>query len=265
MNYPLRSKTRKQHKSKQLVFLLFILSATITIRFFVPQILSNTFFSTAHFMWNVRDTIEERFVETIHYFYSKTLLMKENSSLKEHIMGQNNTTLQNRILRAENAQLRELLGRKTYSTSIVAGVLAKPPRTFFDIILIDAGKKEGITKGMLVVSGEIFIGQVIEVSEDVSKISLYSLGNQIIEGIIYRTNAAIALKGKGGGNFETEVPRSFDIEIGDTLSMPGFDGALIAEVFTVDTDSTAAFKKVLLKSPVNLNTLRFVEVCPIAL
>jgi len=260
MNYLLKSNRGKVKKWKRITLPLIVLVTVFVVRIFAPQFLSSTFFSVAQSFWNVRNTLTNQVDNILTYFSSKTSLSSQIGSLQEKLVRVRELAIQNRILREENASLRVLVGRGIQDEWILAGVIEKPPRTPFDIILIDAGKRDGVENGMMIVSGKIFLGEIIEALDDVSKVELFSIGGGTLEGVILRTNTSVTITGRGGGNFEAEVPRSFNIEVGDTVSLSGLETLLIAEVLSVESDSTAAFKTVLLRSPITLTSLRFVEI-----
>lgn len=206
------------------------------------------------------ETIRAGMDNTLQYLSSRTLLSREVSKLQKELTELADLVIQNRILREENSSLRTLAGRGTGDERILAGVIGKPPLTPFDVILLDAGKRDGIVPGMMVVSGKVFLGKVIETLEDVSKAELFSLGGKTLEGVIARSGTSITLKGRGGGNFEAEVPRPFDIEVGDIISLPGLETLVIADVLSVESDTTAVFKKAFLRTPLTIANLRFVEI-----
>ena len=259
-SYLLKSNTRRKGGWKGIIIPTLIFMLLLSIRILFPQFLSETFFGVAQAAWTVRDTITDGLSEGLVYLSSKALLSGQIGDLKEELENAQELRIQNNILREENMSLRNLLGRDDHNEWVVAGVVAKPPRTPFDVLLLDAGKENGIANGMMVVSGRVFLGKIIETLDGVSKAELFSLGGKSLEGVLLRTDTSLSLTGKGGGNFEAEVPRSFDIEVGDAVSLPGLDTLLIADVLSIESEVTGAFKTILLRTPININGLRRVEI-----
>ena len=172
--------------------------------------------------------------------------------------------LLNQILLEENARLREELGLSQETKGILAAVLSRPPALPFDIFLLEAGKDRGVSPGDLVYSGShILLGKIIETSAHTAKAFLFSSVGEILEGVVERSQASVTLKGRGGGDFEVELPRGFDIEKGDLIIKNGSNVALIAEVGGIATSSGGSIEKVLLASPINIQTLRFVRIVKI--
>ena len=66
--------------------------------------------------------------------------------------------------------------------------------------------------------------------------------------------------GRGGGNFEMALPRDFILEKGDAVVLPGLAPMTLAVAETVLSDPRSPWKTALLKSPVNIQEIKFVQV-----
>ena len=116
------------------------------------------------------------------------------------------------------------------------------------------------------------IGRVSVVYPFSSKVTLFSSPGEktevVIEGKPARLNdisrsggnVFTELIGRGGGNFETILPRDFILNKGDTVTLPGIVPYVIGVVETTISDPRDAFTKVLLTIPLNIFELKFVEV-----
>ncbi len=98
-----------------------------------------------------------------------------------------------------NQRLKKMLGFKeeyTYQLLPVE-VAAYPPRSFFKVVFISKGNKEGIKKNMVVVNAEGLVGRIVEVYPDQSKV-LTILDERSKVGVIdQRTRDLAILTGKG--------------------------------------------------------------------
>ncbi len=74
----------------------------------------------------------------------------------------------------ENKQLRKLLGisRKEKGKVIAAEVIARDPDNWFHSIKVNKGYKNGVKKGMAVLSSEGVVGKVIDASKYTAKVRL---------------------------------------------------------------------------------------------
>lgn len=199
------------------------------------------------------------------YFSSKAGLYAENEKLKQDLAMLNAQMADHQVLALENENLKNVLARAPKNKNLLlAAILAKPPRSAYDTIVLDAGAREGIKAGAKVYAyGEVPIGRIDSVSEDISKVVLYSTAGertQVVLPVAGKSDVFWELAGRGGGNFEMILPRDFVLSPGDTAVAPGIAPFAIAAVKTLLSDPRDPFKKALLASPVNIQALKFVEV-----
>ena len=157
---------------------------------------------------------------------------------------------------------------------ILAAVLAKPGVSPYDTFLLDLGAKDGAAIGNLVFAeGDIPIGRLASVTSDTAKAVLFSSTRERTPVVIHASLSVPAdllqkgesdifweIIGRGGGNFEMILPRDFTLVRGDPVALPGLRSYAVAVVETILSDPRDSFKKALLRSPVNLQDLKFVEV-----
>lgn len=167
----------------------------------------------------------------------------------------------NIIVTGEN--LSPVLDRRTENGAIVASVLAYPPQTPYDIIIIDAGSNDSVEAGSKVFLPEgPMLGRVSEVFPNQAKVKLFSASGEETGAVLERNNVPITLIGRGGGNFKFSLPRDMAVEIGDRIVSRDIGAHLLAIVEDINVKPTDSFKKILAKSPTNIFTLRFVFVAP---
>lgn len=164
-------------------------------------------------------------------------------------------------LQSENNQLRGLLGRSADKKNMtLSAVLVRPPQTPYDSIVIDAGSGMGLKVGDTIYAEMNFaIGKVVEVSERTATVTLFSSAGQKASVLIGSSTTAVLVEGRGGGNFYIKLPRNIEIAVGDPVVWPDIQTILLGSVDVVDLGSGDAFANVYFRSPININTLRYVQ------
>jgi rod shape-determining protein MreC len=188
-------------------------------------------------------------------FRENDRLLKENTDLK-------NSVIDYQILKTENDQLRELFGRIPENNSfMLSTILAKPNRSPYDTIIIDAGTSSGVEEGQLVyASGSVPIGEISKVYDKTALVMLYSNPGQKTEAILDGSNASVELIGRGGGNFEMTIPLELNASKGMMVILPSTNTEIIATIEEIISIPTDPVKKVILRSPINIQSLKWVEV-----
>lgn len=194
-------------------------------------------------------------------FSFKGSLIAENDSLKAKL-NESDAKLSdyNRLL-IENLELKDLLGRTGSEKLLLSAILAKPNRSPYDTLILDIGEKNNVYPGATVLAyGNIIIGKISEVSDHTSKAVLFSSPGEEYDGLVLGKNTPIKLSGRGGGNFISELPRAVPIAEGDQVYSVGLSPYLLGTVQNISSDPRDPFQTILIKSPVNVTELRFVEV-----
>ncbi|UCC66687.1 MAG: rod shape-determining protein MreC [Deltaproteobacteria bacterium] len=175
-----------------------------------------------------------------------------------------NRRLQAELLRLqrENDELREsaeavrrlrrlLLFKKQVSASMVpAEVIASSPSSWFRTIVINKGQRDGVRKGMPVVTWEGVVGQVIRTSPGSSIILLIIDRNSSVDALVQRTRTKGILEGEGGARCQLRyVPRTDEIQVGDRIVTSGLGGIfpkglLIGKVVRVEKREYGLFQEV---------------------
>jgi cell shape-determining protein MreC len=193
---------------------------------------------------------------------TKASVFKENQELIQKNTDLQNAMLNYTILQEENDQLKAMLGRVSPNHTYVLGtILSKPNESPYDTIIIDAGSDEGIAQGMGVFANVVTpIGQISEVYPTTSVVMLYSNPGQTTEAVMDGSNAQVKLLGRGGGNFEMTIPLDLPSASGTMVLLPNSQSEVIAIVEDVISAPTDPVKKVILRSPINIESLKWVQV-----
>ncbi len=161
-------------------------------------------------------------------------LVNENSALAS----ENQTLLQ------KETSLRALLGssssQKTAISGILAGVVARPPESPYDTLVLEAGTSAGVSLGMEAFGpGGVPLGAVSSVTKDFSRVTLFSSPHTVIYGWVGSTNIPLNIFGAGGGAMNASLSRAADIAVGDTVFASGPGMLPIGSVVRIDSDPSA--------------------------
>ena len=131
-------------------------------------------------------------------------------------------------LKNENSDLRKLLDLKSnfsYS-STAAEIRYKLPDPYSKKIVVDRGNQDGIKVGHPVISADGIVGQVSQVFNNKSEVTLLSDSNLSIPVVLPRTRIKAITKGKGTvDGFELNyTDLSANIMVGDKIFTSGLDG-----------------------------------------
>jgi len=199
---------------------------------------------------------------------SLTQVQQENEKLKRRVaeLQKENHEMKERALATE--RLRQLLEfRQQMATSMVAAeVIGEDPSSWFKSVTIDRGEKEGLRKGMAVISPEGVVGQILKASPDYATVLLVTDYNSAIDAIVQRTRAKGIVEGKEGNRCQLKyLLRTEDVEPGDVVITSGLDGKfpkglMIGEIQKVDKRHLGVFQYAELIPKVDLDRLEEVLV-----
>lgn len=141
-------------------------------------------------------------------------LMRQNAAL----------TLENRTLSERLADLATLYGTTAgvEVRGVVAGVLARPPTTLYDTLILSAGTDAGVYPLMGVVGeGGVPLGTVSDASARFARARLFSAPGVATDAWVGSARIPITLEGAGAGAFRASVSQGTGIALGDTVYLPG--------------------------------------------
>lgn len=258
MNY-LPKNRAKSNRYKLAFFLLGVFAFGAVAFYFLNGII----ISAASPLWKVENRITKSFVAGAEIWRSRQFLASENIRLKERIFSLELELSARPYASGEEDVLLALLGRRTESRGIAATVLVRPPKTPYDIIIIDAGTNDGVVSDSEVALAEgPVLGTVSEVFRSSSKVKLFSSAGEKTSAVLERSGLVIILEGAGGGNFRVAVPRETPVEIGDRILSADISSRLLAVVGEIKIEPTDSFKQILARGPANLFNIRFVMIRP---
>ena len=147
------------------------------------------------------------------------------------------------------------------NNQVLAAILVKPPLAPYDELIIDAGADQGIAVGAKVYApGNILIGTTTDVLSETSKVTLLSSPGEKYPVIIGANHVSADAIGRGGGQYEAEVPQATQIAIGDLVSDANIADGTFGKVISILNNPADPFETILFSAPVNIYQLRFVLV-----
>jgi rod shape-determining protein MreC len=188
------------------------------------------------------------------YFVSLNSLEHENRQLKQQQIANGQTLQQAQQLRAENAQLRRLLGASEQLPvkSLMSEILYDARDAFTRKIVLNRGTQHGVSPGQPVIDDIGVIGQVTRVFPFTAEVTLLTDRDQAIPVQVVRSGLRSVAYGRGqSGVLDLRfMPVNADIKKGDVLVTSGIDGVYpaglsVAKVVDVEHKSNDAFARIL--------------------
>ncbi len=202
------------------------------------------------------------------FFINFTKIKDDNVRLS-----QLNTDLQTKLmeyqnLKNENASLKEMLNFKNSIAEYQykgCDIIGKIGSSWVDGFIIDLGSKDGITAGMVVVTGKGLVGQVTSAADNWAKVLTISSENIQVSGIDQSTRDDGIVKGyiddyNNQMSMIYALPLDSAIQKGDIITTSGKGNFYpkdirIGEVTSVEDDKGKIQKTAVIKPYVDFNKL----------
>jgi rod shape-determining protein MreC len=208
-------------------------------------------------------------VQGIFYGYFFLVhLQKENTMLKQRMAELQKENHQLKEMEFANERLQKLLQfREKISSSVIAAeVIGQDPTSWFKSMTINKGEKDGVRRGMAVISPEGVVGQILKTAPNHSIVLLITDYNSAIDSIVQRTRARAIVEGKGQNRCQLKyLLRSEEVAPGDIVVTSGLGGnlpkgLLVGEVRSTDKKGHSIFQYAELVPGVDLTKLEEVLV-----
>jgi rod shape-determining protein MreC len=200
-------------------------------------------------------------------------LRNENEKLKKKIAELEKYKRYYLEYQQENANLRKMLNLKQLIMEHeleAAEVIGREPGNWFNVILIDKGKRDGINKDMAVMVDEGLVGYIVEAESIYSKVLLITDERSSVSAIIQRSRDNGIVK----GSIETVpqgclkmvfLPYDSNITKGDVVISSGMGGILpkgivIGEIIEAQKESHELTQYAIIKPAVDFQKLEMVFV-----
>ena len=226
-------------------------------------------------------------------FISRQEILNENKLLQMEVARLTSVASSGEAAAEQNSDLKKALGKVGNISTIVAEVLAKPPYTLFDTLVVNKGMSNGLRDGMVTfaLGSSTPIGYVLHANENTSVIRLYSSPGEESDVFIsskgdlpvlsssstgtssvsnsnkttsgsasYKSKTSFRAKGIGGGMFLVVAPRDLGISVGDIVTKPSAFTGYFGRVHAVELDPSKTFANVYFNLPENPKDMRWVEI-----
>lgn len=212
-------------------------------------------------LWQGENAIARGLGNLGDFFRSKDALIQENQLLRDKLVNYEALQVSLRTMEASRDDLLSRFGRSPSTSTVAAGVLSSPPRTPYDLLIVDAGEDQGVTLGDKVSLPEGgALGFVSEALANTAWVTLYTSSGVETEAILERGNVPVTLRGLGGGSLEFFLPRGLVAVRGDKLLLPGVRAELVGVVEEVDLEPTDSQMRVIGRGVRNIGSIRFVAI-----
>ncbi len=239
MNYVLRSSIHKRKIFWPIKVVGVIVLVLVLLHFAAPTFLSSIITTIVSPVWNINSG-------------NRPSLNQLPDNTKDMIISE---------LTKENFELKEIMNRAVSKNLVLAYVLKKPPFTAYDSFILDVGSNDRVEKGDGVyVLGNILIGETEEVFSNTSKVKLYSTYGEKYDVLIGEQNIQATAVGRGGGLFETIIPRDVKVSEGDTIIIPNISSSVFGIVSKVIADPARAFSTIIFSQPINIYEQKWVQI-----
>lgn len=261
-NYSLKTKENsllnsKKRRSTQLFLLifvvLFILYSGRNIASTISETITIPMYAVRHFFETSSATIPV-------FVRSRLELLDHMHTLEQQIASQQGVADTLAYVMEENTELRSLLGA-TSSPRIAAGVIARPPHTPYDTLILDKGSDAGIVEHAPVYhGGGKAIGYVRSVLPHNALVTLFSSSGVTTSVYVFGSNIFTTAYGEGGGVIRISVPQGITVTRGDMVSMPGIDAGVLGLIDDIQSIASEPEQHAYVTSGVPIQSIRLVSV-----
>lgn len=232
-----------------LLFLVRLLAPNFFWHVFTPV------FHSADLLATKSHTFFSSFGDTAQLALQNEKLHSENIAL----------TSENEALLQKATSIEALLGSpaigKKNTSEIIAGVVARPPESPYDTLVLAEGARAGVARGMEAFgAGGVPIGVISSVLADFSRVTLFSAPNMTVNGWVGRANLPLIIRGAGAGAMNASVPRSAGVTAGDIVFVPGPGMLPIGSVVRVESDPSSPSVTLRIMPALNLFSIAWVAV-----
>jgi len=260
----MKSYNRRQQKKIWLYSLPLILIIVLFVLNLFPLSLSRPVIFFLEPIWEIGDGVSEASMNISGLFKNKIRLealnrrlIEENARLKSVILAKNQ-------IEADNLYLRKIFGLKEQSPAkpVLAQVIFLPDLIPYNSLVIDIGEVNvngNLKVGDWAISGAVIVGRVSEVGKTYSKIKLLSAEKKVTV-TIGSQNIPALVSGDGAGNYSAILPKNSSIAVGDRVVAPLLGNRLVGIVRHISRLDAQPTETVLIKTPVNLWQLKWLEI-----
>lgn len=193
---------------------------------------------------------------------------RENKVLREELDRAITTNQEYGEAMSENMRLRKLLDVKESLKlpTLTAQIIGRDPSLWFRTLTIDRGTRDGIEKGMPVITVEGVVGQILETSRSTSKVLLAHDPNSAVNTLIQKNRVQGIVKGEGSQSYKMHyILKNAVVEEGDLIVTSGLGGSFpkgipVGTVSSVTKSKRGMFQNITVTPSVNFTQLEYLIV-----
>ena len=168
----------------------------------------------------------------------------------------------------ENSRLKQLLDLKEEAPFRVVAcrVIGRASDSWSSSVIIDKGSRQGLRRGMVVITYRGLVGRIVETGGMTSKVLLLSDPALSVSGIVKRSRQEGLVCGTLGSSLMMKyLPEDSDIQVSDEITTSGLTsiypkGILIGQVVDVGVEFSGLSRYAVIKPAANLSGLEEVLV-----
>lgn len=192
-------------------------------------------------------------------------LQEENNQLRQEIDTYHALLDEYREAYSRNRYLETELEFKVQESfpALMARVVGRDPSFWFQTLIVDRGKSDGIIPGMVARNSRGVVGQVVQVSDNYSKILLANAPSSAIDAIVQKNRVRGIIRGAGQQGYVLHyVLKNAHVTEGDTIVTAGVGGVFppgitLGTVSKVHAKSRGMFLDIEVKPAVDFGRLEF--------
>lgn len=190
-----------------------------------------------------------------NYVRSRASLTSEIAALEAQLEISKAADATVRVLESENASLQSVSSAST--TVVAAQVIARPPYTPYDRVVLNQGTRAGVTVGAPVyVAKHIAIGSVIAVTPWQSVVELLSTHGVESTVYIFGPDIYTTAVGQGDGVLKIGVPQGIPLTIDDPVTTPVGSNGILGSITHIETEASRPEQYAYITLPVALQQLQ---------
>ncbi len=192
-------------------------------------------------------------------------LQEENDQLRQELDTYHTLLDEYREAYSRNRYLETELKfkRRESFPALMARVVGKDPSFWFQTLIVDRGENDGVVTGMVARNSRGVVGQVVQVSDNYSKILLANAPSSAIDAIVQKNRVRGILKGAGEQGYVLHyVLKHEDVKEGDTIVTAGIGGVFppgitLGTVSKVHSKQRGMFLEIDVEPAVDFSRLEF--------
>lgn len=236
-----------------LLLVIFVLVSAKSIVSSVASIVTSPFYAVAHYFKESSATIPS-------FIRDRNLLIEEKRALETALASQQGIALTLEHAMQENKELRQMLGALP-AERLVAGVIAQPPHTPYDTLVLDRGTDAGITQYAPVFhTNGAAIGYIRSVTARSAIVTLFSSPHAETTVYVFGPNIFARAEGQGGGVTRISIPQGIVVTEGDIVVLPALDGGLFGTIDAVESTPTGPEQNAFITLAAPIASIRLVSV-----